>query len=59
LGLLGMRERLEMVGGRFNVTSAPGRGTTVLAKIPLLDHKPGGGNTRRAARAGKDNLPAK
>jgi signal transduction histidine kinase len=58
LGLLGMRERLEMVGGRFNVTSAPGRGTTVLAKIPLLDHKPGGGNTRRAARAGKDNLPS-
>src|SRR5208283_1820665 len=29
LGLLGMRERLEMVGGRFEVESAPGNGTTI------------------------------
>jgi signal transduction histidine kinase len=36
LGLLGMRERLEMVGGNFTVTSAPGKGTTVLAQIPLM-----------------------
>ena len=35
LGLLGMRERLEMVGGKFTVTSAPGQGTTVVAQIPL------------------------
>ena len=35
LGLLGMRERLEMVGGRFEITSAPGQGTTVTAEIPL------------------------
>ena len=35
LGLLGMRERVEMVGGRFAVESAPDRGTTVLAQIPL------------------------
>ena len=35
LGLLGMRERLEMVGGHFEVESAPGKGTTVLACIPL------------------------
>ena len=35
LGLLGMRERLEMVGGRFDVDSAPGKGTTVEAQIPL------------------------
>jgi signal transduction histidine kinase len=35
LGLLGMRERLEMVGGRFEVISAPGVGTTVTAQIPL------------------------
>jgi signal transduction histidine kinase len=34
LGLLGMRERLEMVGGSFEVKSAPGNGTTVTAKIP-------------------------
>jgi signal transduction histidine kinase len=34
LGLLGMRERLEMVGGRFDVESAPGVGTTIIAEIP-------------------------
>lgn len=34
LGLLGMRERVEMVGGRFTVESAPGKGTTVRAEIP-------------------------
>jgi PAS domain S-box-containing protein len=34
LGLLGMRERLEMVGGKFTVESSPGKGTTVRAQIP-------------------------
>ena len=34
LGLLGMRERLEMVGGRFVIESAPGQGTTVSAESP-------------------------
>ena len=33
LGLLGMRERLEMVGGTFCVESAPGKGTTIEAEI--------------------------
>ena len=35
LGLLGMKERLEMVGGSFAVDSVPGRGTTIRAEIPL------------------------
>lgn len=35
LGLLGMRERLEMVGGRFEIASTPGQGTTVTAEMPL------------------------
>ncbi|HKQ98248.1 MAG TPA: sensor histidine kinase [Candidatus Polarisedimenticolia bacterium] len=35
LGLLGMRERVEMVGGVFSVVSAQGRGTTVRARIPM------------------------
>jgi len=35
LGLLGMRERLEMVGGRFEIASAPGQGTTVTAEMPF------------------------
>ncbi len=34
LGLLGMKERMEMVGGTFCVESAPGRGTTIIAEIP-------------------------
>jgi signal transduction histidine kinase len=34
LGLLGMRERSEMVGGRFDVESAVGQGTTIIAQIP-------------------------
>ena len=29
LGVLGMRERIRARGGRFNLTSAPGVGTTV------------------------------
>jgi signal transduction histidine kinase len=36
LGLLGMRERLEMVGGCFDVESARGKGTTVTALIPSV-----------------------
>jgi signal transduction histidine kinase len=35
LGLLGMRERVEMVGGTFCVESASGRGTTVRVEIPF------------------------
>jgi len=35
LGLLSMRERVEMVGGRFSVESAPGKGTTIRAQIPF------------------------
>jgi len=38
LGLLGMRERLEMVGGHLDVESAPGKGTTIVAQI-----RPGNG----------------
>ena len=35
LGLLGMRERLDLVGGTLTVESAVGCGTTVIARIPL------------------------
>jgi PAS domain S-box-containing protein len=42
LGLIGMRERLEMVGGSFSVESAPGKGTTVQAQIPLANCRAGG-----------------
>ena len=55
LGLLGMRERLEMVGGKFTISSTPGRGTTVLAEVPLIDGKLGGGGSDPPARAQKPN----
>jgi signal transduction histidine kinase len=43
LGLLGMRERLEMIGGHFSVESAPGQGTTITAQL-----KPDAGTLVRA-----------
>lgn len=35
LGLVGMHERLAMVGGKLSIDSTPGRGTTVIAMAPL------------------------
>jgi signal transduction histidine kinase len=35
LGLAGIRYRAEMLGGRCAVTSAPGRGTTVVVEVPI------------------------
>jgi signal transduction histidine kinase len=32
-----MRERAEIAGGTFRVDSVPGRGTRVVAEIPLPD----------------------
>ncbi len=35
LGLVGMRERVELLGGTFTVTTRRGRGTVVQATLPL------------------------
>ena len=35
MGLAGMRERSELAGGQFEVTSAPGDGTRVTASLPV------------------------
>ncbi len=35
LGLIGIRERLNALGGTLQITSAPGRGTELLITIPL------------------------
>ena len=43
LGLIGMRERLEMVGGKFVIESSPGKGTMIQALIPLANCRAGGG----------------
>lgn len=34
-GLLGMQERVALVGGQCNILSEPGEGTTILVSIPL------------------------
>jgi two-component system sensor histidine kinase UhpB len=34
LGLIGMRERVEALNGRFEVLSNPGRGVTIRAEVP-------------------------
>lgn len=39
LGVIGMRERIEMVGGTFAIDSQPGRGTTVRAEVPFNPKK--------------------
>src|SRR5580658_1110959 len=35
LGLLGMRERTQMMGGEFRIESDPGKGTTLFVTVPL------------------------
>jgi signal transduction histidine kinase len=35
-GLLGMRERAELAGGKLDLSSAPGEGTTIVATIPAV-----------------------
>ena len=35
LGLVGMRERVELLGGQFELHSAVGHGTTIRASLPL------------------------
>ena len=37
VGLLGMRERLEALGGRLEISSWPGQGTCLIARVP---HQP-------------------
>jgi len=35
LGLIGMRERAHAIGGKFDIESAPNKGTRILVTIPL------------------------
>ena len=46
LGLLGIRERAEMLGGTLTVESKPGAGTTVYVDVPAQPS--GAGTTVRA-----------
>jgi len=36
LGLISMRERLQLVSGELSIKSQPGRGTTLVARVPFV-----------------------
>ena len=40
LGLVSMRERLHLIGGEFAIDSAPGTGTRIWARTPLIANLP-------------------
>ena len=56
LGLLGMRERLEMVGGQFEIESTPGKGTTITAFVPVSKKGTGGRRKRSAPKPAGTHL---
>jgi signal transduction histidine kinase len=35
LGLLGMRERAHLIGGKIEITGSDGKGTVVIVRIPI------------------------
>jgi two-component system sensor histidine kinase UhpB len=37
LGLIGMRERVDMLGGEWKITTGPGQGFSLFARIPIGD----------------------
>ncbi|MBI3330372.1 MAG: GAF domain-containing protein [Nitrospinae bacterium] len=47
LGLLGMSERVALVGGHFDITSAPAQGTEIRARFPLTAPPSPAGEERR------------
>ncbi|MEX1139763.1 MAG: ATP-binding protein [Bacteroidota bacterium] len=51
LGLLGMRERVRSLGGKFTILSHPGRGTKVRVRIQFAR---GGGQTMKGSQNGND-----
>jgi len=48
LGLTGMRERALAVGARFDITGAPGAGTTVTVSLPRSERPPDSAQTAGA-----------
>ena len=53
-GLIGMRERVELVGGRLEVESSPGGGTVVRARLPVRPPRAALLSTRRKGRRASD-----
>lgn len=38
LGILGMKERTSMIKGTYEIKSSPGKGTTVIVRVPFTNH---------------------
>jgi signal transduction histidine kinase len=53
-GLLGMRERVALAGGRLNVESSPGSGTAVIAVLPAR-HRDELGQAEAESKAAEGN----
>jgi PAS domain S-box-containing protein len=47
MGLINMRERAALVGGRMEIESSPGAGTTVFVRVPVPGRGAGGGAHER------------
>lgn len=43
LGLVGIRERAEMLGGRLTIESGPGKGTSIIVEVPNVCSDPDNG----------------
>ncbi|MGB8984248.1 MAG: GAF domain-containing sensor histidine kinase, partial [Anaerolineales bacterium] len=40
LGIIGMKERIELLGGDLDINTAPGSGMQIYIRVPLLERKP-------------------
>lgn len=47
LGLFGINERVELLGGSFRVESAPGKGTTIFVEVPVAPEVAAGASPER------------
>lgn len=52
LGIVGAIERVEAIGGTLNVKSAPGKGTKIVARIPLEEKSPAHKSVNKALEIG-------
>ncbi len=52
LGMISMRERMHLIGGQFNITSKPGGGTRIQAKVRLPSAANGLAVSPRGAKVG-------
>jgi two-component system, NarL family, sensor histidine kinase UhpB len=57
LGLVGIRDRLDALGGTLTVRSAPGEGTQLVAVIPLEDRHVGSRSDGRRSSGGARRVP--